>query len=80
MKASRLKNNEELAKIEKDISSQFDVIEDLKEHCVKIDVKKTKLEQDLEQVINTLWEEYEITPNNAGDYKSQIMYLQLKNK
>ena len=69
LKASRLKNNEELAKMEKDISSQFDVIEDLKEHCVKIDVKKTKLEQDLEQVINTLWEEYEITPNNAGDYK-----------
>ena len=69
LKASRLKNNEELANIEKDISSQFDVIEDLKEHCVKIDVKKTKLEQDLEQVINTLWEEYEITPNNAGDYK-----------
>ena len=34
-----------------------------------MDFKKTKLEQDIEQLINTLWDEYEITPNNAGEYK-----------
>lgn len=69
LKIARLKNNEDLAKIEKEVSSQFDIIEDLKEHCIKLDVKKAKIEQDLEQVVNNLWEEYEITPNNAGDYK-----------
>lgn len=69
LKIARLKNNEDLAKIEKEVSSQFDIIEDLKEHCIKLDVKKVKIEQDLEQVVNNLWEEYEITPNNAGDYK-----------
>lgn len=69
LKIARLKNNEDLAKIEKEVSSQFDIIEDLKEHCIKLDVKKVKIEQDLEQVVNNLWEEYEITPNNAGEYK-----------
>ena len=69
LKIARLKNNEDLLKKEKEVSSQFDIIEDLKEHLIKLDVKKVKIEQDLEQVVNNLWEEYEITPNNAGDYK-----------
>ena len=69
LKVARLKNNEDLLRKEKELSSQFDIIEDLKEHLMKLDVKKVKIEQDLEQVVNTLWEEYEITPNNAGDYK-----------
>ncbi len=69
LKMARLKNNEDLLKKEKEISNQFDIIEDLKEHCIKLDVKKVKIEQDLEQVVNNLWEEYEITPNNADDYK-----------
>ena len=32
-------------------------------------VKKTKLEQDIDLVVNNLWEEYELTPNNATDHK-----------
>ena len=51
------------------ISEQFNVIEDLKGQLVKLDVRKTKLEQDLEQVVNNLWVEYELTPNNAGEYQ-----------
>ena len=34
-----------------------------------MDVKKTKLEQDIEEIVNTLWEEYEITPNHAEDFQ-----------
>ena len=41
----------------------------IKEQLVKIDVKKTKIEQDKEQLVNHLWEEYEITPNNAEEYE-----------
>ncbi len=69
LKVARLKNNEDLLRKEKEVSSQFDIIEDLKEHLMKLDVKKTKIDQDLQQAVNTLWEEYEITPNNAGEYK-----------
>ena len=31
--------------------------------------RSTKLEQDIEQIVNQLWEEYEITPNNAEGYE-----------
>ena len=69
LKVARLKNNEDLLRKEKEVSSQFDIIEDLKEHLMKLDVKKVKIEQDIQLAVNTLWEEYEITPNNAGEYK-----------
>ena len=48
---------------------KFKVIEDLKEQIVKIDVKKTKLEEDINLIINKMWEEYELTPNNVTNYK-----------
>ena len=60
---------EYIEKIEKEITDQFGVIEGLKEQIVKIDVKKAKFEQDLKQVIDNLWDEYEMTPNNTVDYK-----------
>ena len=69
LKLDRANKNEALNKIEKDITDQFNLLEDLKGNLVKIDVKKTKLEQDIDLVVNNLWEEYELTPNNATDYK-----------
>ena len=69
LKQDRIDKNNELSKAEKDYENQFEVIEGLKEQLVKIDVKKEKLEQDIESIINKLWEEYEITPNNAEEYK-----------
>ncbi len=69
LKLDRVNKNEELNKIEKDITDQFNLLEDLKGNFVKIDVKKTKLEQDIDLVVNNLWEEYELTPNNATDHK-----------
>ena len=69
LKAQRIEKNNNLSKAEKDYESQFEVIEGLKEQIVKIDVKKSKLEQDIEDVVNKLWEEYELTPNNVGEYK-----------
>ena len=69
LKASRTTKNIELSAKESEISNKFEVIEDLKAQLVKIDVKKTKTEQDIEQIVNELWEEYEITPNNGVEYK-----------
>lgn len=69
LKQDRIDKNNELSKEEKNYENQFEVIEGLKEQIVKIDVKREKLEQDIESIVNKLWEEYEITPNNATEYK-----------
>ena len=69
LKNDRLGKSEKLKNAEKEINDEFSVIEDIKGQIVKLDVRKTKLEQDLEQVVNNLWIEYELTPNNAGEYQ-----------
>ncbi len=69
LKQARIDKNQRLQKQEEEISEKFKVIEDLKEQIVKIDVKKTKLEEDINIIINKMWEEYELTPNNVTDYK-----------
>ena len=69
LKNERAEKNAEADKVEKEITDQFSLLEDLKENIVKTDVKKTKIEQDIELVINNLWEEYELTPNNVKDYR-----------
>ena len=58
----------ELEKIEKEIEEQFGRLQDLKEQLVKIDLKKNKTSQDLEDVINRMWEEYELTPNTVEGF------------
>lgn len=69
LKQARVETNEKLAKAEKDYEEHFEVIEELKAQLVKLEVKKAKLEQDIEDMINKLWEEYELTPNNAKEYE-----------
>jgi len=69
LKNLRLSKNEKLTKAEESISNGFKAIEELKEQLVKIEVKKNKFEQDLEDIVNKMWEEYEITPNKAEEYQ-----------
>lgn len=69
LKKERIDKNETLSKQEEEITNKFKIIEDLKAQIVKIDVKKTKLEEDIHLIINKMWEEYELTPNNVGEYK-----------
>ena len=45
------------------------MINGLKEQIIKVESKKQRLEQDTEELINKLWEEYELTPNNSDEYK-----------
>ena len=69
LKGQRIEKNKKLENQEVEITAKFSVIEDLKSQIVKIDVKKTKLEDDINGIINKMWEEYELTPNNVVDYK-----------
>ena len=41
----------------------------MKEQINKADIKKSKFESELDQIVNKMWEEYEITPNDPGDYE-----------
>lgn len=66
-KQLRTEKNQQLIEIEKEVSHQFEVLEGLKEQIVKTEVKKTKVEQDLQDEINELWEEYELTPSQIVD-------------
>ena len=69
LKQERVEKNKKLESQEKEITDKFHIIEDLKAQIVKIDVKKTKLEDDINTIINKMWEEYELTPNNVGEVK-----------
>jgi len=87
LKELRTKNNQKLDETEKKVTSQFEVLEDLKEQIVKTEVKKTKMEQDLEEEINELWEEYELTPSQITEVerpenlaKAQKEVTSLKNQ
>ena len=69
LKQERAQKSEKLSKQEDEITAKFKVIEDLKGQLVKLDVKKTKIEDDMNSIINKMWEEYELTPNNAQEYQ-----------
>lgn len=69
LKKDRIEKNEKLTKKEQEQTDEFKIIEDLKAQLVKLEVKKTKIEEDITDTINKMWEEYELTPNNVGEYR-----------
>lgn len=69
LKQERIQKNEKLSQKEEEQTVEFKTIEDLKAQVTKIEVKKTKTEEDITGIINKMWEEYELTPNNAGNYQ-----------
>lgn len=69
LKKERTAKNEKMISLEKEIEEQLAKIEDIKNQISKIDVKNSKIELELNQVVNKMWEEYELTPNNTGDIK-----------
>ena len=69
MKKDRTEKNEKLSKKEEEQTAEFKIIEDLKAQIVKLEVKKTKLDEEITDIVNKMWEEYEITPNNVNDYE-----------
>ena len=69
LKEERVSTNEKLAKKEEEQADEFRIIEDLKSQIVKLDSKKTRLDENLNAEVNKLWEEYELTPNATGEYE-----------
>ncbi len=69
LKKSRAEKNEKLTTQEEQITEKFKIIEDLKGQIVKIDVTKTKIQEEITETINKLWEEYELTPNSIEEYE-----------
>ena len=69
LKEDRVKANEKLSLKEKEEAEEFKIIEDLKAQIVKLDVKKAKLDEDINEEITSLWDEYELTPNSCEGYE-----------
>ena len=69
LKEERINVSDKIKKQESAQEEQIKVIEDLKAQIVKTEVKKTKVEEDLNSVINNLWDEYELTPNAKDTYQ-----------
>ena len=69
LKEERINKNKKLDETENEITDQMKKIDDLKEQLSKCEVRKSKYEYELEQVVSKMWEEYEITPGEPGEYK-----------
>lgn len=80
LRNSKNEKNTRLENTEKEISKQFETIQTIKEQNVKIGIKLTSQEQDITDIINELWNEYEVTPNNAKIIKNQLMYRKHKER
>ena len=69
LKQERITKNETLNNLEESIQEQILRLEDIRNQIAKIDLKKSKIELELNQIINKMWEDYELTPNNVEEYK-----------
>ena len=69
LKNGRITKNQKLEEAEENFTDQMEKIDGLKEQVNKADIKKSKYEVELEQIISKMWEEYEITPNDPGEYE-----------
>ena len=69
LKQERIDKNEKLNLREEEQVKEIEVTQELKAQIAKMEVKKTKIEEDLNYTINTMWDEYELTPNAVENYK-----------
>ena len=69
LKQEKIEKNNSITKTETEIEEKYGIIEEIKNQANKLEVKKSKIDVELEQIINKMWEDYEITPNTAGEYK-----------
>lgn len=65
LKKKRQEENSRLDNVELSIAEKLKLLENLKGEISKLDIKKSKIDVELEQIEQKLWEDYEITPNNA---------------
>ena len=80
LKKDRVAKNEKLNETEEQVLEQMKKIEDLKNQVVKCDIKKSKLETERDQIINKMWEEYELTPLQAAEFKKPTNVQEVQRK
>ena len=69
LKKIRIIKNEEQNKTEDTQKQQSQIMDDLKEQITKIEFRKSKIELEMENTINKMWEDYELTPNQITQYE-----------
>ena len=69
LKNDRIAKSAKLEETEENFTDQMEKIDGLKEQVSKCDVKQSKYEVELEQIVTKMWEEYELTPNEPGEYQ-----------
>ena len=69
LKQEKINKNNHITKTESEIEEKYEILETIKNQANKLEVKKSKIDVELEQIVNKMWEDYEITPNTVGDYK-----------
>ena len=69
LKQDRAEKNEKLRNQEEAQAKEYEILEDIRSQVVKMDIKKSKIEDELNRNITSMWEEYELTPNTVKDYK-----------
>ncbi|MBR6252559.1 MAG: chromosome segregation protein SMC [Clostridia bacterium] len=67
-KDDRDNKNAKVQEVDSNIDNEYRTLDILHDQATKLDVKKAKLEQDIEDITNKMWEEYETTPNTATSY------------
>ncbi|MBQ8526007.1 MAG: chromosome segregation protein SMC [Clostridia bacterium] len=63
------KGQEDMKKTQQSLKEQNAIIYDLQQEVVRLESKNAKYESDTENVINKLWEDYELTYNTALEFK-----------
>ena len=76
-KESFIKENQERTKSHKEFFEKRDELSDqislLDKECFRLKTQAEKIEENREARISYMWEEYEITPNNALQYRKEEM-------
>ena len=67
-KDDRDNKNAKVQEVDSNIDNEYRTLDILHDQATKLDVRKSKLEQDIEDITNRMWEEYETTPNTATSY------------
>lgn len=80
LKQDREQKNIQFTKLEEQVTKSFEMLQEIKGQVVKIEVKETKLAEEIEEIVNKMWEEYEITPNHAQDYPKPQNVMQTQKK
>ena len=78
LKNDRTAKNAKLEETETNVTEQIEKIDSLKEQVNKCDIRKSKFEIELEQIIAKMWEEYELTPNEPGEYQEPKNVLEVQ--